>query len=77
MKTLEILKDELKKSGLELGEEVVEKVIKITFERIVPRLALEAEETQIKAIAGVMLIAAPAIEQALLKAADKIDGKIE
>ena len=77
MKTLEILKDELKKSGLELGEEVVEKVIKITFERIVPRLALEAEENQIKAIAGVMLIASPAIEQALLKAADKIDGKIE
>lgn len=76
MKTLEIVKEEFKKSGLEVAEEVAEKVTCVLFDKVIPRLAVEAEEQGIKSACFFISPIAPVIKSELLKLEDKIDGKI-
>ena len=76
MKAVEILKEEFKKAGLAELEAVAEEAIKVVFEKIIPRLAVEADESYVKMAAGVASLASSALESAALKAADKIDGQI-
>lgn len=73
MKSVEIITEELKKEGIECAEEVAKVVIKTIFEKITPRLATEAEEPTVKAIAGFLLPFVPMGEKALLEMAEKIN----
>ena len=75
MKSLEIVKEELKELGLDVAEETVMEVIKAIGKKILPRIAAEEDNAIIK---GAMLIAIPAfaaIKPSLIQLADKIDGE--
>jgi len=73
MKALEIVVEEFKKEGIELLEENAKTATKILFEKVIPRLALESDESVVKMIAGVLVLAGPALEGSLLKLADQIN----
>ena len=75
MKTKDIVIEEFKKAGLEVAEEAVEVVIKTVFEKVLPRLALEAEEATVKSVAAFATPFAGMVEKELLGLADGIDGK--
>lgn len=75
MKALEILKEELSKEGLNAAEEAVIKIVEVIDAKVLPRLALEADEQAVKAIAGVAIPVFKALKPALLKSIDKIDGE--
>lgn len=70
MKTFDIIKEELKASGVEIAEEVAEKAIKAIFEKALPRIAAEEENSAVKAVAGVLAMAYPAIKPSLEKMTD-------
>ena len=74
MKAVEIIGQELKAAGLAIVEKDVEVLLTCCAEKILPRLALEAEEAPAKAIASVLAIAISALKPSLEKAIDKIDG---
>lgn len=75
-KSLEILKEELKEAGVEIAEEILEKTVHVLFEKALPRIAVEEESAVIKSVAGVALLAYPALKPAIDKATDlNHDGK--
>lgn len=77
MKSTEIILEELKKEGIVVLEEVAEKAVKVFENKIVPRLALEADEAPVKLIASGIMLVAPALDPAIEKALDfNKDGKI-
>ena len=69
-KSLEIIKEELKKAGIEVAEEVAEKVVATVFEKALPRIAVEEDNAAVKSVAGVVLLAYPAVKPAIEKATD-------
>jgi hypothetical protein len=69
-KTVEILKEELKKEGVEVAEEVLEKTVKVVFEKVLPRVAVEEENAAAKSVAGVALMIYPALKPVIEKATD-------
>jgi hypothetical protein len=73
MKALEIVVDEFKKEGIELLEENAKTITKILFDKVLPRLAVESEESAVKMVAGVAVLAGPAIKESILKLADNIN----
>jgi len=75
MKTVEIVKEEFKKIGLDIAEDAVIAATKVLIEKIVPRLALEADESAIKAVAAVAAPLLVFVEPKILELADKIDGQ--
>lgn len=77
MKASQIIAEELKKEGLEVVEEVVEHLVNVIADKILPRLAIEADEAPIKAVAGVSIVIMGALKPAILKAVDGIDGKVD
>jgi hypothetical protein len=76
MKTAQIVAEELKSAGLEIMEDSLVKVINCLSDKILPRLALEADEAAVKAVASVGIIVISALKPAILGAVDKIDGQI-
>jgi hypothetical protein len=77
MKSSLIIAEELKKAGVVLEEEALEQVEQVFAHKIIPRLALEADESAVKMIAGGMMLVLPALEPALEKAMDRNhDGKV-
>lgn len=70
VKAVEILKEELKSAGVEVAEEVLEKVSTVLFEKALPRIVVEEENGAVKAVAGVLAMAYPALKPALEKATD-------
>lgn len=69
-KTVEILKEELKKEGIEVAEEVLEKTVKCVFEKVLPRIAIEEDNVAAKSVAGVALMVYPALKPVIEKATD-------
>lgn len=74
MKTSEIIVGELKKMFPEIAEEVIVKATLTFTDVIIPKLALEAEEAPVKAIAGILVMILPVLKPSLMNAIDKIDG---
>lgn len=72
MRPMQIIAEELKKSGLAIAESDAEVLIKTIFEKIAPRLAMEGEGT-VKTIFTALLVFNPMIEKMLLEMAEKID----
>ena len=70
MKSAQIISEELKAAGLPLAEEVVQQIVDVATKKIIPRLAAEADESAVKAVAGVALLALPALEPAIEKLED-------
>jgi hypothetical protein len=69
-KELEIAKEEFKKAGIDVAEEVLESIVHTTCEKVVPRLVLESENPIVKSVAGVVAMAYPAMKPAIDKATD-------
>lgn len=76
MKTFDILKEELKKEGLDIAEEVLVKFVNVIDQKILPRIAIEADEPAVKAVAAVAIPVFGALKPALLGAIDKIDHEV-
>lgn len=70
MKTVEILKEELKFAGVVVAEEVLEKVVEVIFEKALPRVVLEEENAALKSVAGVLAMIYPTLKPAIQKATD-------
>ena len=67
---------ELKKEGLNIGEDAVEKVVKAVFRAIPKELAAKAAEGKINAgVAAMIGGILPLIEPFALELVDKIDGE--
>ena len=77
MKSVQIMVEEFKKSGIILAEEALDQVEKVFVHQIIPRLAIEADEAAVKLIAGGCMLVLPALEPAIEKAIDlNKDGRI-
>ena len=76
MKAVEILKEEFEKEGMDIAEEVLASVVKIIGEKVLPRLAIEADESAVKAVAAIGIPVFKALEPSLLVAIDKLDGEV-
>lgn len=77
MDFVQIVTEELKKEGLLIAEENIELFIGLIFEKIIPRLALESENTTIKMIASGAQLVWPTIKPKITELADlNHDGKI-
>lgn len=77
MKSVDIVKTELAKSGIVLAEELVHGIVDCLVKKILPELALNADESAIKAVAGVACLALPALMPAIEKLEDlNHDGKV-
>lgn len=70
MKTVEIVKEELKKEFPGLAEDVIERGVKVVCEKIAPRLATEAEEPAFKMIGSGLVTVYPLVKPAIEKATD-------
>lgn len=76
MKFVEILKEEVKKSGLEVGEEVLEAVVAVITDHVIPRAAIEADEAVVKGICIAAIPVLAALKPVIEKATDlNHDGK--
>lgn len=76
MKTIDILKEEAKKEGLELAEVACQKTIKV-IKSTLARAALEADEEAFKAVAPIGTIVVTALDPMVEKLIDfNHDGKI-
>jgi hypothetical protein len=69
-KALEIIKEEYKKEFPGIAEETVEASVKVLFEKALPRIAVEEENAAVKSVAGVALMAYPALKPAIDKVTD-------
>jgi hypothetical protein len=76
MKASEILKEEIKKELGHISEEIVMEITKFTLDKLIPRLALDAEEPSVRSACGVAQMIVPVIKPMLIVAIDKIDGEI-
>lgn len=70
MKSVQILKEELKAAGVEATEEVLEKAVKAIFEKALPRIVIEEDNTAVKSVAGVLAMVYPTLKPAIEKATD-------
>lgn len=70
----QIIKEVLAAEGLNLVEESVLKVFEILEDKLLPALALEAEEEKIQSLAKILKIVIEPLKPVILKAIDKIDG---
>lgn len=70
MKTLEIMKEEFKASGVEVAEEVLEKAVSVLFEKVLPRVVAEEENAAVKSVAGVLALVYPTVKPVIAKATD-------
>jgi len=71
----QIVKEQLKQQGLELAEETVKKVFEVIEAHLIPALAAEAEEANIRSLASILKIVIDPLKPVILKAIDKIDGQ--
>lgn len=67
---LKIIGEEFKKGGIDMAEEVLEKAVSIMFEKALPRIAVEDENVAVKSVAGVAIMAYPALKPAVDKMTD-------
>lgn len=73
MKATQIIVSEFEAAGLAIAEEVAEKIINITFDKVMPRLAVEADEQLVKSVAAVIVATSGITKPMALKAVDGID----
>ena len=66
----EIVLEEAKKEGLVIAEETIELAISLVFEKIIPRLAAESDNTTVKMIASGAQLVWPTIKPKVMEAAD-------
>lgn len=70
VKAIKIIGEELKAAGVEVAEEVLEKVVSTVFEKALPRILVEEENPAIKSVAGVLAMVYPTLKPAIEKATD-------
>lgn len=76
MKSVQIMKEEIQKAFPGVAEEVIEKGVAVIFEKALPRIAVEEDNAIVKSVAGVAVMAYPAIKPSLEKLTDlDHDGK--
>ena len=76
MTSVEIIKEEFKAAGLEMAEETAKKFFLVLEGKIIPRLATEATDEKIKALASISGVVIGAMKPIVLAAIDKIDGQV-
>jgi len=68
------LKEEFKAEGLDLAEETVKSVIKVSF-KLLPKLALLPKNATVKTVLSIVAGSLVALEPKALEWADGIDGE--
>lgn len=70
MELKQIVLEELKKEGLVIAEENIELALSLAFEKIIPRVAAESDNSTLKMVASGIQLVWPTIKPKVMEAAD-------